>query len=179
MTTTLTPLAATTTTTGRTRPVGRFGRAGMAAGFAAAVANVALVAGARQLDASVEIQNEAIPLLGFAQVTLISAVIGIGLAAVFARRARRPHHTFVVTTVVLSALSMVPPAIVDADVATKLVLWLTHVVAAAVIIPAIAARLDRLNAPPRRHPAHKQPSTQTTPHTNNPHTNNTEKGSTP
>ena len=148
MTMTRTPLATTTTattttatTTRRTRTAGRFGRAGMAAGFAGAVANVALVAGARQFDAGVEIQDEAIPLLGFAQITLISAIIGIGLAALFARRARRPRHTFVVTTVVLSALSMVPPAIVDADVATKLVLGLTHVVAAMIIIPAIASRL--------------------------------------
>jgi hypothetical protein len=46
-----------------------------------------------------------------------------------------------VTTVILSALSMVPPAIVDADVATKLVLGLTHVLAAVIIIPAIARRL--------------------------------------
>ena len=141
MTTTLTPLAATPTTTGRTRPVGRFGRAGMAAGFAAAAVNVAAVAAARQFGVGVEIQDEAIPLLGFAQVTLFAAIIGIGLAAVFARRARRPRHAFVVTTVVLSALSMVPPAIIDADVATKLVLGLTHVVAAVIVIPAIAARL--------------------------------------
>jgi hypothetical protein len=141
MTTTLTPFAATSTTTGHTPTAGRFGRAGIAAGFAAAVANVAVVAGARQLDAGVEIQGESIPLLGFAQITLISAIIGIGLAALFARRARRPRHTFVVTTVVLSALSMVPPAIVDADVATKFVLGLTHVVAAMISIPAIASRL--------------------------------------
>ena len=141
MTTTVTPLATTPTATTDTRPVSRYGRAGVAAGFAAAAANVALVAGARQLGASVEIQNEAIPLLGFAQVTLVAAIIGIGLAALFTRRARRPRHTFVVTTVVLSALSMVPPAIVDADVATKLVLGLTHAVAAVIIIPAIARRV--------------------------------------
>ncbi|MEO5841670.1 MAG: DUF6069 family protein [Acidimicrobiales bacterium] len=110
---------------------------------AAAVANVAVVAGARGLDARVEIQDEAIPLLGFAQVTLIAAIIGIGLAALFTRRARRHRHAFVVTTVVLSALSMVPPVLVDADVATKLVLGLTHVVAAVLIIPAIAARVPR------------------------------------
>ena len=141
MTTTLTPSISMPVAADQTRPAGRFARAGLAAGFAAAVANVAVVAVARQFDASVEIKDEAIPLLGFAQVTLIAAIIGIGLAALFARRARRPRHTFVVTTVVLSALSMVPPAIVDADIATKLVLGLTHVVAAVIIIPAIARRL--------------------------------------
>jgi hypothetical protein len=143
MTTTFTPFASTTTTTtGDTRTARRFGRAGMAAGFAAAVANVALVAGARGFDAGVEIKEEAIPLLGFAQITMVAAIIGIGLAALLTRRARRPQHTFVVTTVVLSALSMVPPAIVDADLATKLVLGLTHVIAAVLIIPAIASRLS-------------------------------------
>ena len=146
MTTTLTPTTLTPTisvpvATDQVRSAGRFGRAGLATGFAAAAANVAVVAGARGLDASVEIQNEAIPLMGFAQVTLVAAIIGIGLAALFTRRARRPRHTFVVTTVVLSALSMVPPAIVDADVATKLVLGLTHAVAAVIIIPAIARRV--------------------------------------
>jgi hypothetical protein len=141
MTSTLTPTVSMPVATTQARPVGRIGRAGLASGFAAAVANVAVVAFARQLDAGVEIQDEAIPLLGFAQVTLFSAILGIGLAAVFARRARRPRHTFVVTTVVLSALSMVPPALVDADTATKLVLGLTHVVAAVIIIPAIARRL--------------------------------------
>jgi hypothetical protein len=109
--------------------------------LAAALANVAIVAAARQVDASVEIRDEAIPLLGFAQVTLLAAIIGVGMAAVFTRWARRPRHTFVVTTVSLSVLSMVPPALVDADTATKLVLGLTHVIAAIVVIPAIAMRL--------------------------------------
>jgi hypothetical protein len=143
MTTTLTPFVSTATASAPARRVGRFGRAGLASGFGAAVANVAMVAAARQLDAGVgEIQDKAIPLLGFAQVTMVAAIIGIGLAALFTRRAHRPRHTFVVTTVVLSALSMVPPAIVDAGVPTKLVLGLTHVVAAVIVIPAIAARLS-------------------------------------
>jgi Family of unknown function (DUF6069) len=142
MTTTLTPSVSPTSAAAPARRAGRFARAGLTAGFGAAVANVAVVAAARQFDTSVEIQDKAIPLVGFAQVTLFAAMIGIGLAALFAHRARRPRHTFVVTTVVLSALSMVPPAIVDADLATKLVLGLTHVVAAIIVIPAIAARLS-------------------------------------
>jgi peptidoglycan/LPS O-acetylase OafA/YrhL len=113
----------------------------LASGLAAALGNVAMVAVAHQLDVSVEIQDKAIPLLGFAQVTLLAAIIGIGLAALCTRRARRPRHTFVVTTLALSALSMVPPAFVDADTATKVVLGLTHIVAAVIVIPAIAARL--------------------------------------
>ncbi|MEO8692974.1 MAG: DUF6069 family protein [Acidimicrobiales bacterium] len=145
MTTTVSRSVSTTpnTTAAPTPRIGRFGRAGLAAGIGAAVANVAAVAAARQFDGSVgEIQDKAIPLLGFAQVTVFAAIIGVGLAALFTRRARRPRPTFVVTTVVLSALSMVPPVIVEADVATKLVLGLTHVVAAVIVIPAIAARIS-------------------------------------
>jgi hypothetical protein len=41
----------------------------------------------------------------------------------------------------LTALSLVPDAIVDADPATKALLMLTHLVAAAIVIPAIARRL--------------------------------------
>jgi hypothetical protein len=146
MTTTLTPTTLTPTISmpvaaDQVRPAGRFARSGLASGFAAAVANLAVAVVARQADVALAIKGEEFPLLAFPQVTLMAAVIGIGLAAVFARRARRPRHTFVVTTVVLSALSMVPPAIVDATIATKLVLGLTHVVAAVIIIPAIARRL--------------------------------------
>jgi hypothetical protein len=124
----------------RIRPAG-VGRTGLVAGVGAAVANLAVVAIARQLDVAFAIKGEKIPVYAFGQVTLFAAIIGIGMAVVFARRARRPRHTFVVTTVVLTALSMVPPAIVDATTATKVMLGDTHAVAALVIIPAIARRL--------------------------------------
>jgi hypothetical protein len=141
MTTTFTSFTSAPTPAVRTRRAGRIGRAGLTSGVAAALANVGIVAAARGLDVAVEIQHKAIPLLGFAQVTLFAAIIGIGMAAVFARRVNRPRHTFVVTSVVLTAVSMMPPAIVDAEISTKLVLGLTHVVAALVVIPALAARL--------------------------------------
>jgi len=47
----------------------------------------------------------------------------------------------VITTVVLTALSVVPDLTADATTATKLTLISAHLVAAAVIIPALAARL--------------------------------------
>ena len=125
----------------RTRPVGRVGRTGLVAGVAAAAANFAVHLAARQADVTLAIKGEEFPLFAFPQVTLMAAVIGIGLAAVFARRARRPRHAFVLTTVLLTAVSLVPPVIVDASVATKLVLELTHIVAAVIIIPAMAVRL--------------------------------------
>jgi hypothetical protein len=63
------------------------------------------------------------------------------LAVVLARVARHPRTAFVRTTVVLTVLSLVPDVIADAAPATKLLLMLTHLVAAAIVIPAIARRL--------------------------------------
>jgi hypothetical protein len=123
------------------REVGRFARAGLVSGAVAAVANLGVFFGARLADISLEIQDERIPAFGFPQLTFICAVLGIAMAAVFTRKSRKPRRAFVRTTVSLSALSMVPPVLADADTATKVVLGLTHVIAAVIIIPAIAARL--------------------------------------
>jgi hypothetical protein len=46
------------------------------------------------------------------------------------------------TTVALTVLSFVPDVIAPAAPATKALLMLTHVVAAAIVIPAIARRLS-------------------------------------
>jgi hypothetical protein len=79
---------------------------------------------------------------GFAVLTVICAVVGLVLALVLARSARRPRAAFVRTTIVLTALSLVPDVLADASAATKVLLMLTHVVAAAIVIPAIARRLS-------------------------------------
>ncbi len=44
------------------------------------------------------------------------------------------------TTVVLAALSLVPDVALSTDIATKLTLVATHLVAAAIVIPALSAR---------------------------------------
>ena len=80
-------------------------------------------------------------MLGFAQLTLFFSAVGIVIASVMARRAVHARHTFVSTTLVLTALSFVPDVLADAQTATKLTLILTHVVAAAIVIPALASRL--------------------------------------
>ncbi len=46
------------------------------------------------------------------------------------------------TTVVLTALSVVPDVILSASAATKATLILTHLVAAAIVIPALSSRLS-------------------------------------
>ena len=82
-----------------------------------------------------------IPVTGFATLTAIFSLVGLVLALVLARFAARPRTAFVRTTVALTVLSLVPDVIADATPATKALLMLTHLVAAAIVIPAIARRL--------------------------------------
>jgi hypothetical protein len=83
-----------------------------------------------------------IPVSGFAVLTAIFSVIGLILALILTRTVRRPRTVFVRTTVVLTALSLVPDVAADATAATKMLLMLAHLVAAAIVIPAITRRLS-------------------------------------
>jgi hypothetical protein len=116
---------------------------GTMAAVGAAAATVVIALGAKAIDIPLEVDGDEIPLPGFAFVTLLWSAVGIGMAYAFARWARRPARTFAVTTVVLTLLSLGPVFAADADTATQLALALTHVVAAAIVIPAIALRLPR------------------------------------
>jgi uncharacterized membrane protein len=116
-------------------------RAGTAAGIAASVATGAFAALARSIDVPLRVAGSPIPLPGFAEVTFVAAVIGTVLAVRLSRRANRPRHTFVITTIVLTFASFVPDVLADAHTATKVALALSHVVAAAIVIPALASRL--------------------------------------
>src|SRR3954466_14438370 len=82
---------------------------GVAAAAAASLtttvlATVASAAGISFADST----GASIPIAGFAQLTLVFSLIGVGMAAVMARTARRPRTTFVRTAVVLTLLSFVP-----------------------------------------------------------------------
>jgi peptidoglycan/LPS O-acetylase OafA/YrhL len=114
---------------------------GAVAGVSASFATFAVAAAARGLDVPLTVSGKAIPLLGFAQLTFVAAMVGTAIAAVLSHRAARPRHTFVITTIALTLVSIVPDVIADAHTATKIVLALTHVVAAVIVIPALAARL--------------------------------------
>ncbi|MGH3380607.1 MAG: DUF6069 family protein, partial [Actinoallomurus sp.] len=83
-----------------------------------------------------------VPVSGFATLTVVFSVVGLALALVLARSVRRPRTAFVRITLVLTALSLVPDVLADASAATKALLMLAHVVAAAIVIPAIARRLS-------------------------------------
>ncbi|WP_328771779.1 DUF6069 family protein [Streptomyces sp. NBC_00286] len=83
-----------------------------------------------------------IPVGGFAGGVVFWSIAGIVLAVVLARWAKRPARTFVTITVALTALSLAGPAAAPhTATSTQIVLAVSHVVAAAVIIPVLARRL--------------------------------------
>ncbi|MFC7844936.1 DUF6069 family protein [Streptomyces sp. NPDC001046] len=87
----------------------------------------------------------AIPVGGFFGGVVFWSVAGIVLAVALARWARRPARTFTVTTVALTVLSLAGPAVAPhTAVSTQVVLAVSHLVAAAVIIPPLARRLSRV-----------------------------------
>jgi uncharacterized membrane protein YoaK (UPF0700 family) len=115
-------------------------RTGLRAGATAAVATVAVAGAANAAGVSLDTApGEAIPLFAFAQLTLVFTVVGILIARAIARRGRQPRTTLLRVTVALTALSLVPDAVLDAGVATKATLMLTHLVAASIVIPALCS----------------------------------------
>lgn len=84
-----------------------------------------------------------IPLVGFAQMAFLGAVIGAVLLAVLNRRSRDAGRRFLQATVALTVLSCVPSVALPPDAATKMALVVMHVVAAAIIVPLLARHADR------------------------------------
>lgn len=113
---------------------------GLVTGVVAAATSTAVAAGFHLADNPLTVVGDgdgetgAVPLAAFALWVLIGTAIGI----VIARRASR--RTFVRTTVVLTALSLVPSLAWGETAADKVGLVVTHLVAAAIVIPRIARR---------------------------------------
>jgi len=114
---------------------------GVVATVLASGATAVVAAAGDAAGIGLEVGGAPIPVLGFATATAFFSVIGLVLAVVLRRFARHPRSTFVRSTVVLTVLSLVPDVVVDATSATKVLLMLTHLVAAAIVIPAVARRL--------------------------------------
>ncbi|GAB7004030.1 hypothetical protein JCM18899A_15020 [Nocardioides sp. AN3] len=140
-------MSLTTTSFNTSRAVGQPVRRsvwkhGLAASVVAAVATTSVAAIASAAGVSfADRTGSAIPIAGFGQLTLVFSLIGVALAAVLARRARRPRVTFVRTTVILAALSVVPDVTFGFDVASAATLVCLHALAATIVIPTIARRL--------------------------------------
>lgn len=128
---------------------------GVASTVVAAAVTALVAAVAKAADVPLEVASssgdapEVIPTSGFAVLVLIAGAVGVVLALALHRWAKRPARTFVAVTAVLTVVSFVTPILAEnATTATRLVLELTHVVAAAIIVPPIAYRLSRR---PARH----------------------------
>jgi Family of unknown function (DUF6069) len=133
-------MTATLTTTPR-RGTGSVVGAGLAATAVAALATSTVAAAGSAAGISLDVSGAPIPVSGFAVLTVVFSLVGVVLAAVLARRARLPRSTFVRTTGVLTALSLVPDVVADATTDTRVLLMVTHLVAAAIVVPAVARRL--------------------------------------
>jgi peptidoglycan/LPS O-acetylase OafA/YrhL len=140
--TTITAPTTTTTTETQSRSTTLW-KTGTRAGVVAAAATTAVAAIGAGIDVPLEVDGEQIPLASFAQLTLFFTAIGVALAKALSRWAAKPQHTFIVTTVVLTALSIVPDLTISATTATQVVLIATHLVAAAIVVPAVARALPR------------------------------------
>ena len=114
---------------------------GAVATVLASAATPVVAAAGLAVGISLDIAGAPIPVPGFATLTAFFSVIGLAIAVVLARVARHPRRAWIRTTVVLTALSLVPDVLVDAAPATQALLMLTHIVAAAIVIPAVARRL--------------------------------------
>ncbi|WP_235030802.1 DUF6069 family protein [Nonomuraea solani] len=115
---------------------------GLIAAVVAGAATATVAAVGELAGISLVVGGAPIPVPGFAVLTVIFSAVGLVLALVLARSVRRPRTVFARTTVALTVLSLVPDLLVDAAPATRVLLMLTHVVAAAIVIPAIARRLS-------------------------------------
>ena len=142
-TTTQTP---TLTTTSEATPAERqpVWKHGVASAVVASVATTVLAAIASAAGVTfADSTGASIPIAGFAQLTLVFSLVGVAMAAVMARKARRPRSTFVRTAVALTALSFVPDLTFGFDVGSAAPLSARHIVAAAIGVPTLAAGLAR------------------------------------
>ena len=117
---------------------------GIAAAVVASVATTVLAAVASAAGVSfADKTGESIPTSGFTTLTLVFSLVGVGLAAVIARKARSPRSTFVRTAVALTALSYVPDLVSGFSAASAATLIGLHTVAALIVVPTLAGRLAR------------------------------------
>ena len=127
------------TTAAERQPVWKHG---VAAAVVASVATTVLAAAASAAGVSfADSTGASIPIAAFAQLTLAFSVVGVGIAAAIARRARRPRTTFVRTALALTALSYLPDLTFGFDAGSAATLIALHTVAAAIVVPTLATRL--------------------------------------
>jgi hypothetical protein len=120
-----------------TRSTRSLRRTTVVAGLVAAAVTTGVAAAVHVAGVSFEVDGKMIPLVDFAQLSFLGAVIGGVLLAVLNRRSRAIRRRFLQTAVALTALSFVPSVTWADDAATKLALVALHVLAAAIVVPAL------------------------------------------
>lgn len=119
-------------------------KSGAAAGALAAAATTVVAAAAHAVGVSfADSTGESIPWFAFAQLTFVCALLGVALAAGVRRRASQPRGTFTRVAWTLAAVSCVAPTLIGLSAAGTATLVVDHLVAAAIVIPALASRLPR------------------------------------
>lgn len=137
----VTPLVSPSTARVTSQPVWKHG---LAAAVCASVATTGVAALASAAGVSfADSTGESIPTSGFTTLTLLFSLVGVAIAAVMARKSRRPRSTFVRTAVALTVLSYVPDLVAGFDVASAATLISLHTVAAVIVVPTLAGRLAR------------------------------------
>jgi hypothetical protein len=126
---------------------------GSAAALAAAAASVLLYLAARVAGVPMELTEvfedhfARVPVMNMAWAALLEGGVGGTVLAAGCRRwAGHPRSAFLVLTAVGLVASFVFPVESDASTATKIVLSVSHVVVAAIIVPALALALPRVRA---------------------------------
>ncbi len=121
---------------------------GAVAALVAALASVIVYAAARAAGVPMELTEvfedtfRRMPVMNMVYASLLEGgIAGTALAAACRRWTSRPRLWFLALAVIGLAASFVLPIVSDASTATKLVLSFSHVVVAAIIVPALALAL--------------------------------------
>ena len=131
-------------------------QAGLAAALVAAAASILVYVAARAAGVPMELTEvfedhfARMPVMNMAWAALLEGgVAGTALGAACRRWARRPRSTFVALAMIGLIASFALPVGSDGSTATKVVLSVSHVVVAAIIVPALALALpsERTTAP--------------------------------
>jgi peptidoglycan/LPS O-acetylase OafA/YrhL len=120
-----------------TRSARSLRRTTIVTGLVAAAVTTGVAAAVHAAGVPFEVGGKVIPVVDFAQLTFLGAVIGGVLLAVLNRRSRSAGRRFLQTAVALTALSCVPSVVWADDAATKLALVALHVLAAVIVVHAL------------------------------------------
>lgn len=131
---------------------------GLAATAIAAVATNLMAVAAKAAGVDFGSSLGEVPIAAFPMLTVYCSLIGIIIAEVTIRVAKLPRSTFQITAIVLTGLSLIPDVLplFEFDLAFVGVLCLTHVVAAAIVVPMIASRMEERRGLGLRAPAHRR-----------------------